>query len=222
MGADNGELESARVTRLLRDDIVLGRRSPGSRLVERDIATELHVSRLPVREAIRALVNEGIVVARPRSWAIVREFTLRDLRDFTEVRSAFEVQMFVLAAERHDAEGIEQLRRIVEREERAAGAGDVEGARMLAGAFHEHMAVLAGNEMLSELVGIFGARLKWLFGQHDDLEAMAAEHRRLYEAIRSREVDAVRVLASRHLEHGAAAAAKKFGAAIPPFEATEG
>ena len=52
-----GELESVRVTRILRDDIVLGRRVPGSRLVERDIAAELDVSRLPVREAIRTLVS---------------------------------------------------------------------------------------------------------------------------------------------------------------------
>ena len=48
-GAGATELESVRVTRILRDDIVLGRRAPGSRLVERDIAAELHVSRLPVR-----------------------------------------------------------------------------------------------------------------------------------------------------------------------------
>src|SRR5690554_3548221 len=84
------ELESVRVTRVLRDDIVLGRRMPGSRLVERDIAAELNVSRLPVREAIRALVTEGIVIARPRSWATVREFTLQDVRDYAEVRSAIE------------------------------------------------------------------------------------------------------------------------------------
>ncbi|MBQ3359643.1 MAG: GntR family transcriptional regulator, partial [Microbacterium sp.] len=72
-GAGATELESVRVTRILRDDIVLGRRAPGSRLVERDIAAELHVSRLPVREAIRVLVSEGVVVARPRTWAVVRE-----------------------------------------------------------------------------------------------------------------------------------------------------
>ena len=80
LGAD-GELESARVARILRDDIVQGRRLPGDKLIERDIAAELDVSRLPVREAIRALVAEGIVLVKPRSWAVVREFTLRDLRD---------------------------------------------------------------------------------------------------------------------------------------------
>ncbi|WP_426185226.1 GntR family transcriptional regulator [Microbacterium sp. TWP3-1-2b2] len=212
MRAENRELESSRVTRMLRDDIVLGRRLPGSRLVERDIAAELNVSRLPVREAIRALVSEGIVVARPRSWATVREYTLRDVQDFAEVREAIETQMFILAAERHDDAGIEQLLRLVEREESAARAGDLDESRLLSGAFHEYVAVLAGNEMLNELAGIFATRLKWVFGQHGDVEAMAAEHRRLHDALRSRDVDVVKRLVARHLEQGAAAAVKKLGA----------
>ena len=104
-----GELESVRVTRILRDDIVLGRRMPGSRLVERDIAAELDVSRLPVREAIRTLVAEGVVVARPRTWAVVREFTHRDIQDFAEVREAIETLIFVFAAERHEEAGIARI-----------------------------------------------------------------------------------------------------------------
>lgn len=221
MGAENGELESVRVTRTLRDDIVLGRRLPGSRLIERDIAAEMHVSRLPVREAIRSLVSEGIVIARPRSWAMVREYTLRDVRDFAEVREAIETQVFVLATERHEDSGIEQLRGLVEREERAARAGDEDEARVLSGAFHEFMAVLAGNEMLSELVGIFATRLKWVFGQHGDVEAMAAEHRRLYEAIRARDVEVVRRLVSRHLEEGATAAIRRLGTVAESVTTTE-
>lgn len=212
MTGESRELESTRVTRALRDDIVLGKRLPGDRLVERDIAAELNVSRLPVREAIRALVSEGIVVARPRSWATVRQFTLRDVQDFAEVREAIEMQMFVLAAERHDDVGIGKLLRLVEREERAASAGDVDASRLLSGAFHEYVAVLAGNEMLNELAAIFATRLRWVFGQHGDLEAMAAEHRLLYDALRARDVDEVKRLMSRHLAQGTAAAMAKLGA----------
>src|SRR6218665_3634131 len=104
-----GELESVRVTGILRDDIILGRRMPGSRLVERDIAAELNVSRLPVREAIRVLVAEGIVVARPRTWAVVREFTQQDIQDFGQVREAIETLIFVFAAQRHDGVGLARL-----------------------------------------------------------------------------------------------------------------
>lgn len=197
-----GELESVRVARVLRDDIIVGRRAPGSRLVERDIAAELNVSRLPVREAIRTLVSEGVVVARPRTWAVVREFTRRDIRDFGEVREAIETLIFVFAAERHSEAGIARLRRAFECEHAAATAGDSEAARIAAGEFHAVAAELARNEMLSEVVGLFSTRLRWLFGQHDDLVAMAEQHRVILEAVEARDVDALRSLIPQHLEVG--------------------
>lgn len=206
----DSELESARVTRVLRDDIVLGRRLPGARLVERDIAADLDVSRLPVREAIRALISEGIVVSRPRSCATVREFTLQDIRDYAEVRSAIETQLFLFATLRHDERGLAGLRDILEREERAARAGDIPESRAASGAFHEYMVLLAGNEMFVELASIFATRLKWVFGLHGELESMAADHRVLYDAIASRDVELVTELVTRHLAAGTAAAEARF------------
>lgn len=207
-----GELESVRVARVLRDDIILGRRLPGSRLVERDIAAELDVSRLPVREAIRALVGEGVVVARPRSWAVVREFTRRDIQDFGEVREAIETLIFVFAAQRHTEEGVARLRAAYEREVVAAAVDDAEAARIAAAEFHEIAAGLAGNEMLGELTGVFVTRLRWLFGQHDDLPAMADEHRVILEAVTARDEDALRILIPRHLASGQAAAESRLAA----------
>lgn len=212
-----GELESVRVTRILRDDIILGRRAPGSRLVERDIAAELNVSRLPVREAIRTLVGEGVVVARPRTWAVVREFTQRDIQDFGEVREAIETLIFVFAAQRHSAAGLARLRAAYEREHAAALAGDVEAARMAAGEFHEIAADLAGNEMLGELIGVFVTRLRWLFGQHDDLMAMAEEHRLILEAVAERDVETLEWLIPRHLANGQATAARRLADPAPPL-----
>lgn len=197
-----GELESARVTRILREDIVLGRREPGSRLVERDIAAELEVSRLPVREAIRTLVSEGIVVSRPRTWAVVRQFTHRDIRDFAEVREAIETLIFILAAERHDDAGGRRLRESYEREHAAALVEDVEAARRAAGDFHEIAAELAGNEMLGELIGVLVTRLRWLFGQHEDLLAIADEHRKVLEAVLDRDVETLRRIVPQHLANG--------------------
>lgn len=208
-----GELESARVARVLRDDIIFGRRAPGSRLIERDIAAELNVSRLPVREAIRALVSEGVVIARPRSWAVVRQFTHRDIRDFAEVREAIETLVFVFAAQRHDRAGIARLRAAYEAEFGAAQIGDAEGARTAAAEFHEIAGELAGNDMLTELIGVFLTRLRWLFGQHDDLRAMAEEHRVILEAMAARDVDALRILIPQHMAYGQEIAARRLQAA---------
>lgn len=222
MGPVSGELESSRVARVLRDDIILGRRLPGSRLVEREIAAQLNVSRLPVREAIRILVAEGIVVSRPRTWAVVREYTLDDVRDFAEVRAPIETMLFVYAAERHDAAGLAGLRAVLEREERAARNGDRAAAQAAAGDFHAYMAVLAGNEVLTELAGIFATRLRWIFGLNEDPIGMVVSHAELFEAIAARDAESVRRLVARHLDAGHRVALRRFGGAEIPDAATEG
>lgn len=204
-----GELESVRVTRILRDDIVRGRRAPGARLVERDIAAELEVSRLPVREAIRTLVSEGVVIARPRTWAVVREFTRRELQDFGEVREAIETMIFVFAAQRRTPEGLARLRGVYEQELAAAESGDVEGARIAASLFHEVAAHLAGNDTIFEFVAVFGTRLRWLFGQHDDLIETAEEHRVILEAVEAQDDVALRELIPRHTRNAVASAARR-------------
>lgn len=208
-------LESERVADVLRDDIMSGRRAPGSRLIERDIAAELQVSRLPVREAIKALVADGIVVARPRSWATVREFSPQDLQDFAEVREAIETLAFALATDRIDDVGIALLESIVTREATAAAMGDRDAARQASAAFHMAAVRLSQNTMLIELAASLVTRLRWLFGQHDDVVGMAATHRTILDAIRAKDVQLVRRLIPEHLAEGRAAAQQRmFGSTV--------
>ncbi|MFD5224477.1 GntR family transcriptional regulator [Microbacterium sp. NPDC058342] len=203
------ELESARVANALREDIMLGRRQPGSRLVERDIAAELQVSRLPVREAIKALVADGIVVARPRTWAVVREFSVHDLQDFAEVREAMETLAFVLATQRADDAGLRMLESLIDREESAASEGDVDASRTASAMFHITAVGLAENAMLTELAASLVTRLRWLFGQHVELSHMVSSHRVILAAMRRRDVDAIRRLIPEHLAYGRAAAERR-------------
>jgi DNA-binding GntR family transcriptional regulator len=196
------EPESERVTRHLRDEILDGSRAPGDRLVERDLATELGVSRVPVRDALRVLVAEGLVTPRPRSWAVVRAFTADDVADLNEVRAAFEPLTFRLAALRRTDEGVEQLRAVSAEELEAARAGDGVRARRAAADFHEAVIALAGNDLLGELHAVLRSRLRWLMGQHDDLVAVAAQHEQLCAAIAAGDVDLVDRLAAAHLADG--------------------
>lgn len=203
MAADGDfEPESVRVTQRLRDDILDGVRPPGSKLVERDLAAELGVSRVPVRDALRTLVAEGLVTPRPRTWAVVREFTAADVADLNEVRSAFELLTFQLAAQRHSRAGLERLRQVLEDELAAARAGDAIRARRAAADFHERVTDLAGNELLIELGQSLRSRMRWLLAQHDDLERVADEHERLYLAIANRDVERVGEMVRKHLETG--------------------
>lgn len=194
--------ESERVTRQLRDEILDGLRAPGSRLVERELAGELGVSRIPVRDALRQLVTEGLVTPRPRSWAVVREFTAADVADLHEVRAAFERLAFRLAVERRTREGLQRLRSTVDAELRAARAGDAVAARRAAADFHEVVTAMAANELLNELQRTIRSRMRWLLAQHDDLVGIAREHEALYDAIADRDAERVDALVEGHLTLG--------------------
>ncbi|MGW1430801.1 GntR family transcriptional regulator [Streptomyces sp. NPDC002431] len=210
-GSGDFEPESERVTRQLRDEIIDGVREPGSKLVERELAAELGVSRLPVREALKALVTEGLVTPRPRTWAVVREFTPADVDDLDEVRAALEALTFRLAAQRRTRAGLEKLRADLDAELGAAARGDAVAARRAAADFHETVTALADNELLNELQATLRSRMRWLLGQHDDLEGVAREHEDLYAAIADRDTETVVELAGRHLISGRRAAAARRG-----------
>ncbi|MER6982498.1 GntR family transcriptional regulator [Streptomyces carpinensis] len=198
--------ESERVTRQLRDEILDGVRQPGSRLVERELAEALGVSRLPVREALKTLVAEGLVTPRPRTWAVVREFTASDVADLHEVQSTLETLSFRLAAQRHTRAGLHKLRANLDAELEAAQAGDAVRARRAAADFHQTVTSLAANELLNELERVLRSRLRWLLGQHDDLLGVAREHETLYQAIAERDVQRVEALVLKHLASSRSAA----------------
>ncbi len=193
------EPEADRIARELRRQIIDGERTPGSRLVEREIAAEMGVSRVPVRDALKKITAEGLAVARPHSWAIVREFTERDIDELIEVRYALETLAFRLAAETADKEGLRSLEEQLDRQRQAAHHGDVIEARHAAADFHSAVTRLANNRLLDELFQVTDSRMRWLLSQHDDLEAMLAEHERLYEAVASGDGTIAAHLAGKHV-----------------------
>ncbi len=83
----------------LRRQILRGELKPGERLMEIGLANRLGVSRTPIREAIRKLENEGLVVMVPRKGAHVAEITRQELNDVLEVRRSLEVLAITKACE---------------------------------------------------------------------------------------------------------------------------
>ncbi|MHA7134110.1 GntR family transcriptional regulator [Oerskovia turbata] len=193
------EPEADRVARIVREQIIEGARAPGDKLVERDLAAELGVSRVPVRDALKTLIAEGLVTPRPRTWAVVRTFTAADIDDLIEVRSAFETLTFRLAAERRTPERLAELDAVLDREARAARDDDAPAAHRAAADFHELVATTAASPLLDEIGAITASRLRWLLGQHVDLQEMVDEHRDLLAAIRAGDGQEAARLAVGHL-----------------------
>lgn len=79
-----------KIYEILRNAILKGQLQPGERLIQEDIAKELGVSRMPVREAVKQLAAEGYVIFEPYKGAVVKEFTLEELEELYFLRGKFE------------------------------------------------------------------------------------------------------------------------------------
>ena len=134
----------------LREAILSGELGAGTKLVEVELAERLGTSRGPVREAIRELVREGLVVELVRRGNVVSTLTAHDLAEVYGVREALEIAASKLAVERADDAALAELRRHLEAFERGAGADYLaNSAHDLA--FHRTLVGLAGNHRMSAI-----------------------------------------------------------------------
>ena len=111
----------------LRTAILDGNLKAGQRLMEVQLAEQLGVSRTPIREAIRKLELEGLVVMLPRKGAYVANMSFKDLIDVLEVRASLEGLAGSLAAERRRDEDIEELEKLSKEFEQCVREADLEG-----------------------------------------------------------------------------------------------
>ncbi|MDI3297545.1 MAG: GntR family transcriptional regulator [Bacillota bacterium] len=116
------------VCKTIRSAILEGTLSEGTHLVERHLADQLGVSRTPVREALLRLEREGLLLYRPRSGMVVRGVDEGSVRDLFLMRELLEGLAARLAAERHAAEELEELERLLREAEAAVERDDVDAA----------------------------------------------------------------------------------------------
>lgn len=145
----------------LRRDIVEGRYPPGTRLVEQRLAEALGVSRTPVREAMRRLESEGLVVVERNRGAHVRPLTAGEIGDLYEVRARLEAYGAELAARRASPSDVAELRGAAEAfadaalVARSAGDRDVDVVRALDdanGRFHHLLHRASRHDRIRQLL----------------------------------------------------------------------
>ncbi|MEU6555051.1 GntR family transcriptional regulator [Streptomyces sp. NPDC046915] len=189
-----------RVLADLRRDIIAGRLLPGDRLVERELAERFGVSRVPVREAIRALVAEGFVLFETPRRTVVRRLTPTDVKELFELREALEVYAAGLAAARATPQALAELRELLGQSATATETGDAEAITDVNTRFHDRIRALAGNSLLISVMEPVDGRLRWLTRQNEEWPQLLMEHRELYESIASGDPDRARAHALRHVQ----------------------
>ena len=189
----------------LRQAILRGELKPGERLMEIKLANKLGVSRTPIREAIRKLELEGLVLIIPRRGAEVAQITEKSLRDVLEVRCALEELSVRLACERMSWEQFEQLRTANVKFAQVAEGEDITEIAKSDEAFHDIIYYSTDNDKLILLLNKLREqmyRYRFVYIQeesrHDNL---VAEHREIYESIASRDKERASAAAKLHIDN---------------------
>ena len=177
----------------LRQAILKGELEPGERLMEMQLAEQLGVSRTPIREAIRKLELEGLVLMIPRRGAIVAKITEKDLKDVLEVRASLERLSTKLACERMEEETIEELREAQEAFKAALRGDDITLQAQKDVEFHDVIYKSTNNLRLIQMLNnlreqMYRYRLEYL-KDGTSHQKLVEEHEAIIEALSRRDTE---------------------------------
>lgn len=189
----------------LRRAILKGELKPGERLMEITLADKLGVSRTPIREAIRKLELEGLVVMAPRKGAKVASITERDLNDVLEVRKGMEVLAISLACKRITGEELEKLETIGQSFQKLIESGNLTELAEMDVKFHDTIYQATNNQRLVQLLNnlreqMYRYRMEYL----KDIavrRTLAEEHKAICRALRERDEQQAEEYVSIHIDN---------------------
>lgn len=193
------------VFKKLRRAILLEELKAGERLTEIHLADRLGVSRTPIREAIRKLELEGLVVMIPRRGAVVADINEKSLKDVLEVRRVLDMLSAELACERMSVEEKAVLEKACAEFEEATKSGDLRDIAQKDVALHNIIVEATGNltlqQMLSNLAEqMYRYRVKYL-KDDSQYEMLVKEHRTIYESIVKGDKKTAAELAKEHIDN---------------------
>jgi len=193
------------VFKTLRQSILRGELAPGERLMEIQLAKRLGVSRTPIREAIRKLELEGLVIMIPRKGAEVAGITEKNLRDVLEVRRSLEELAINLACQRISEEGMEKLAAAQEAFKKALETSDMLEIARADEAFHDVIYAGTGNDRLVQILNnlreqMYRYRLEYI-KDTGKRQLLLVEHDNILKAVKSRNIEAAREAIREHIDN---------------------
>jgi DNA-binding GntR family transcriptional regulator len=177
----------ARLVDRIREQIVVGTLPLGARLSDKEIATEMNVSRTPVREALLQLQSEGLIVVRPRSGTFVFGVSEADLSQICDMRSLFETGALRMAAAVNPGTLVGALTYPVAEAALALEDKDYARCEALDTVFHETLIALSGNRYLVEAYRTISTKVRALRSRlpqnHARIAGAIAQHRRIIDLV---------------------------------------
>ena len=198
---------SERIFEVLKDLILSGELQPGERILEAKLATQLNVSRAPIREALLLLAQHGFVTIRPHRGAFVTELSADDLTEIFEIRRLLEVNAALKLHSKQNTEIAHQLETALARIQRAANERDVVQFTEADFNFHKTVWDLAGNALVSQILTDIASRFfryeqirKTTLLPDFDYTEIFEDHRRLVDRMLNGSKQDVEAEFNRHFE----------------------
>lgn len=187
------------------DGIASGALLPGQRLVETDLAQQLQVSRVPLRESLKMLEAQGILESEPHRGARVADFDDLKIDHICEARVALEKIALrdAMTVYRTDTSYIARLDQIITRMERAAETLDWAAISKADLAFHREICAASGNDVVITLWETLARHVLIVFGREirseRDAENIGPQHRRLRDMLLAADLSSLEVEIERHI-----------------------
>lgn len=193
------------VFKTLRQAILRGELEPGERLMEIQLAERLGVSRTPIREAIRKLELEGLVLMIPRKGAEVAKISESNLRDVLEVRRSLEELAIDLACQRMTPEELGELRVTQEKFALAIKTGDAMQIAETDERYHEIIYDSTKNARLVQILNnlreqMYRYRLEYIKDE-DKRQILLIEHEHILKALSLRHVQEAKQAIREHIDN---------------------
>jgi phosphonate utilization transcriptional regulator len=184
--------------------IISGEIAAGTKLNEVEVASELGVSRGPVREAFSALSQAGLVRVEKNRGVFVRQVSLEEANEFYEVRAALEGLIGKLAARRISIDEIDQLRSVVRRMHQTQKGRRADEYFVLNVEFHDVLARAArNNALLAHYRGVVNQldlyRRATITRGVENIPLSTQEHEAIVEAVASRDEQRAEALLTEHV-----------------------
>ncbi|GFI62291.1 putative D-xylose utilization operon transcriptional repressor [Clostridiales bacterium] len=174
---------------IIKKEICDGNFPPGKWLQEKELAEKLNVSRSPVREALKQLVDEGLAIEYPNKGVFVKEFTSRDIEEIYEVRILLESYAIKNSVKTITSKNIQEMKEILQSLIEFYKENDLASYIEIDTKLHEYIINLGGNSLVVDIYRRIYSQTQqfriYSLTTQRRFDDSAEEHRRIVENIAS-------------------------------------
>ena len=188
----------------LKHAIITGEIPAGVRIVETEYANKLHISRTPLREALRKLERDGLVEYVIRRGVVVRAFTIEDVEEIYTIRNVLEMITLPAIIENATPRDIQSMRNKLQKMDRLIENNQIEQLSSLARAFHDQLTAISGLKRILRVIqgqDEYIHRFSALSIAKDKRRADAhQEHYRIVEMVENKDLAGLEEVMRTHIE----------------------